>query len=163
MVRLPHLDDAQEQVRRRLSAELEKTSQARQRLKADWRSAVVRVRQQHRTSGIELGDLAAYESFVLRRDRALSEQQSKYESRLAEQWTVYSEARRQTRLLERLRERRLKEWMQESEKQLEAVGSDAFLSQFKREVPRQRRGINQTAMSISSGDESAGPQSSRAS
>ncbi len=124
--------ETEEQALRRLTAERESTNQARQRLKADWRNAVVRLRQQGRTSGSDLADLAAFESSVLRRDQVLARQQAECESRLAKQWAVYSEVKKQTRLLERLREKRLGEWMRESEKQLEAVATDAFLSQFGR-------------------------------
>ncbi|HTC37143.1 MAG TPA: hypothetical protein VK724_27430, partial [Bryobacteraceae bacterium] len=53
---------------------------------------------------------------------------------LARQRKSYSEAKRRVRLLEELRDRRLREWKYEEAAQLEELASESFLANWNREL-----------------------------
>jgi flagellar export protein FliJ len=86
-------------------------------------------------------DLAALEAYKMRlgTERQRIEQHILEQRRkLTEQQARYLEARRSARLLEKLRERRLKQWRSEQNTELETLATEAFLSRWVREKGRSR-------------------------
>jgi flagellar FliJ protein len=87
-----------------------------------------------RTLGAE--DLAAFERYrrhLEREAESIAARRADCGKRIAAQQQRVVEAERRIRLLERLRERRLAEWTLESNRELEALASETFLSKWVRE------------------------------
>ena len=96
---------------------------------AEWNAE----KQLHRGSGIFGEDLAAlgnYHRFARGRIRQLVSERAEALKRLAAQEQTMLEARRRSRLLERLRERRLSEWEAAKDKELDEVASESYLARW---------------------------------
>jgi flagellar FliJ protein len=86
-------------------------------------------------ASIPAEDLAALEAYRLRlaRERARLEQaEADCEGRLAAQRERVLEARRDVRVIEKLRERRLAEWQAEADRELEGLAAEVFLARWGR-------------------------------
>jgi flagellar protein FliJ len=83
-------------------------------------------------------DLRALTRFYSRLDReraALDEKKSICGQRLARQRRSYTEARREHRLLEKLRERQLAEWTREAGREMDKVAGELYLARWKGDKP----------------------------
>jgi flagellar FliJ protein len=84
-------------------------------------------------AGAELSALEEYLKHAARRRDALLAESAACKRRIAEQRRRVLEAERNTRLLERLKERRLAEWRSENDRELEALATESFLAHWTRE------------------------------
>jgi flagellar FliJ protein len=79
-------------------------------------------------------DLRALTHFYSRLDReraALDEKKSSCAQRLARQRQSYTEARREHRLLEKLREKQMAEWTREARREVDKVAGELYLARWK--------------------------------
>jgi flagellar FliJ protein len=79
-------------------------------------------------------DLRALTHFYSRLDReraALDEKKSSCAQRLARQRQSYTEARREHRLLEKLREKQMAEWTREAGREVDKVAGELYLARWK--------------------------------
>ena len=108
------------------------------RQQEQWEALTIRTGQETpRLPGLRGGDLNALALFRLgARHRAaeLEKRRIACEQKVEEQRRKFLEARRNARLLERLKERRLEEWTAEYDREVEAQASETFLAQWR---PRQ--------------------------
>jgi len=85
--------------------------------------------------GLEGGDLSALGSFRLAikvRGRTLATQSVECQKELAARQAAMLEARRRCRLLERLKERRSKEWQSAADRELDDLAASSYLAQWAR-------------------------------
>jgi len=118
---------------RELAAALESTEQKRARLEAE-RLAAQQALQLSRTTPAE--ELAAYDAFLVRLrklDQQLLELRRRQQQELDRQRKRVLEAQRRCRLLERLKERRRREWEIEVNRELENFAAEAHLFRWSRE------------------------------
>jgi hypothetical protein len=105
-------------------------------LRAETEAAGIRAEIEVRQWGSVMGrDLAALEGFRARvkiDEARIAQQRTEAAKKLAQQQEVMMQARRKAKLLERLRERRLAEWQQARDKELEEMASESFLAQWNR-------------------------------
>ena len=91
-----------------------------------------------RIVGLELNTLGAFRAAVQQREQSLLRTRGNLEARIAEQRREVVKLRRQHRLLEKLRERRLAEWAGEVNREAEQLTAECFLSGWSRERLRNR-------------------------
>jgi flagellar export protein FliJ len=129
--RRTQLELAEARVEQQLAAMAE-IDQARSELYAMGRRTEVEVRQ---FPALEGGDLSALGSFRLAikvRGKELAAKHVECQKELAARQTVMLEARRRCRLLERLKERRRKEWQSAADRELDELAADSYLAQWAR-------------------------------
>jgi len=105
---------------------------ARARLEAAGMQAELQVRDWSEMRG---GDLAALGSFrldVKQRENQIAARRVECQKSLETQQRIMLEARRRSRLLERLKDRRLAEWQATRDRELEEIASDSFLAKWGR-------------------------------
>jgi hypothetical protein len=91
--------------------------------------------QVRRWNPIAAGDLTALGNFRLQvkaRESEIARRRLDAAQKLAEQQKLMLEARRRCRLLERLKERRLTEWMAERDHELEEIAAESYLARWSR-------------------------------
>jgi flagellar export protein FliJ len=115
---------------RKRSAAVAAIDQERSEMKAAGVAAEVQVRESRTIEGRDLEALARFRDWIRQREKQLIEAKVVRERALGEQRTVMLEARRRTKLLERLKERRLAEWNEASTRELESFAADAFLAKW---------------------------------
>jgi len=98
--------------------------------------AEVEVQRRSPLAGRDLHGLADYRMHVRVQDQALAARRIECVRQLAAQQVCMLEARRRCRLLERLRERRLAEWMLAQNRELEAVASESYMAQWRGQSAR---------------------------
>ena len=96
-------------------------------LEADAGTAERRVREWNPVAGGELGALGSFRQYIRRRETEIAIPRTEARRRVAAQQAVMIEAQRRLRLLERLKERRLAEWVVARDKELEDAASDSYL------------------------------------
>ncbi|MCL5743601.1 MAG: hypothetical protein M1541_06695 [Acidobacteria bacterium] len=120
---------------RQLSAGLQELDQRRAALESARDSAGRKLIESRAVTGSDLNSLAGYRSALRIRGEALLLQRRQQETCVEEQRHKYQEARRQCRLLEKLRERRRAQWQADCNRELEALASESFLSKWNRGRP----------------------------
>lgn len=80
----------------------------------------------------ELAALEAYRRWLRQQRARLEQAASDCEARIAAQREVVLEARRELRLIEKLKERRLTEWEAEAARELEGLAAETYLAQWGR-------------------------------
>lgn len=115
-------------------AEIAGLDRAREGLEAAGSQAEMEVRGGGAVAGRELAALGGYREHLQQRRREIAGQRAECERKAAAQEAVMLEARRRSRLLERLRERRLEEWRRASDRELEELASEAFLARRNRQI-----------------------------
>jgi len=102
------------------------------RERAGWEAAAIKAEIQVRDwNPLAGGDLAALGSFrvnVRDREKEIDVRRAACRKSLDEQQIAMLEARRRCRLLERLRERRLREWQSAGDRELEQMAAESFLA-----------------------------------
>lgn len=79
-------------------------------------------------NGSDFLALAQFEGFVVRRTAWIDGQQKHLQPLIERQRTAAMEAERNVKLLERLRERKLKEWVAARDKELDELAADSHLA-----------------------------------
>jgi flagellar export protein FliJ len=93
---------------------------------ADLVAAEEQVLHAHRLDGASLNGLAAYRIRLRKRTDSLNAERKGCEMRLTQQRTQWMEARKRYRILERLRHRKLTEYVAEFDRELELLASEAY-------------------------------------
>jgi flagellar export protein FliJ len=88
-------------------------------------------------NGAELEALAQYRVRLERQKIAVAQKAQQCRERIAAQQGRIIEAQRRARLLEKLRERRLEEWRNTGDREMENFAGEAFLARWR---PRRRAG-----------------------
>lgn len=131
--------EAEEAALARLVAERDRAlAEARENLEAGARAARELIGAPQAAAS-ELWALDGYRRAVTSRARVLQERARAAERRVDAQRARLQEARRQCRLLENLKERRLAEWRQEADREVENFAADSFLARWNREARRAAR------------------------
>ena len=90
------------------------------------------VRVWNPVAGGELAALGSYRLHVRLKETELAVPRAECRKELGRRESVMLEARRRLRLLERLKERRLAEWCEARDKELDELASEAYLANWKR-------------------------------
>jgi flagellar biosynthesis chaperone FliJ len=101
-------------------------------LQAGARSATSAAKASRPLVGAALGSLDSYNRFVHLKEKELERRRAECAERAAEAERAMLEARRRTRLLEKLKEKRLGEWQAAGSRELEELASDSYLAQWNR-------------------------------
>lgn len=101
-------------------------------LQAAARSEASAVQASRPLMGGALGALNGYQRFVLVKGKELERRREECGKRAAEAERAMLEARRRTRLLEKLKEKRQLEWQAAGSRELEELASDSYLAQWNR-------------------------------
>ena len=131
--------EAEEAALCRLAAEQDRArAEARENREAGAR-AEREVLEAPEATAPDLWALEGYRRAVRTRARALEERLRAAELRLAGQRARVQQARRECRLLEHLKERRLGEWRREADREVENFAGDSYLARWNREARRAAR------------------------
>ena len=87
----------------------------------------------------QLANLDNYRLYVKREEQLLAAQQEELRNRIAEQRERLVNARRNFRLLEKLKERRFQEWERDYNREAENLASDLHLAKWNRRQPQSER------------------------
>jgi hypothetical protein len=117
---------------RQQSAAMADLDRASARLNASGSTAERQVRIWNPLAGGELAALGSFRLHVKLKETELAVPRAECRKELGRRESVMLEARRRLRLLERLRERRLAEWCEARDKELEDLASEAYLAKWKR-------------------------------
>jgi hypothetical protein len=115
---------------RRQQAIVADLDRKRDQLKASETAAETQVRAWNPVDGGELDALGSFRFYVKAQEMEMAVPRAEAQRRLAAQQAVMLEARRRLRLLERLKERRLAEWKEANNKELEELASESYLAQW---------------------------------
>lgn len=86
--------------------------------------------QQPVQTGADFLALARFEEFVVRRTGFIGDQKQQLQPLVERQRAATTEAERNVKLLERLRERKLKEWTAARDKELDEIAADSHLARI---------------------------------
>ena len=129
--RRTQLELAESRVEQQLAV-LAAIDQARAELDAMGQRTELEVRQLARIDGRDLDALGALRLAIKSRGKTLAAKRVECGRELSVRQTALLEARRRCRLLERLKERRWKEWQSAAEKELDELAADSYLAQWAR-------------------------------
>ena len=129
--RRTQLELAEARVEQQLAA-LAAIDQTRAELDAMGHRTEVEVRQFPRLEGGDLSALGSFRLAIKARGRDLAAKRMECQKELAARQAVLLEARRRCRLLDRVKERRLKEWKSAADRELEELAADSYLAQWAR-------------------------------
>jgi len=115
---------------RRHVAILAELDRRRAQLGRDQDAAERQVRAWNPVEGEDLEALEEFRGYIRRREVEMTIPRREAARRVEAQRTVMLEARRRLRLLERLRERRLSEWVAQRDKEIEATAAESFLARW---------------------------------
>jgi flagellar FliJ protein len=124
--------EAEEQRLRQLVEERAAVERGMAEVEAARMEAERQVRRAGDFAAADLWALAAYREAARLRTAALAVRLRECEDRITAQRERVAAARRRTRLLERLRERRFEEWRYLENREMEQFAGDAFLARWKR-------------------------------
>lgn len=99
-------------------------------LQAGVSAEVARVLESGTVDAVSLGALDAYRRHTARECGRISVEISQWDQRIEEQRQRVVAARRQARLLDRLRERHFEQWKTEAAREEEQLASDLFLARL---------------------------------
>ena len=122
--------DLEEQRLKALAAEGQRIEREKAELEQSGAEARQRVQGMKSAAGEDLNALALFLGHVERAGRVLQNRREECRRRQAEQQRRFLEARRAYRVLELLREKRFSEWEYEGNRELEAMVSETYLSQW---------------------------------
>ncbi len=117
---------------RRQTATVAALEQARAALDASAVRAEMLVRDSPHIEGADLAALDAFRRHVAQRRTALLASRAQAQRELDALQAAMLEARRRFRLLERLRDRRLAEWKEASDRELDELASESHLARLAR-------------------------------
>jgi hypothetical protein len=96
-------------------------------------SAERHVRQSNPLAGLDLDALHGYRLYARDKRKELAANRAEAVRRLSSQQKVMLEARRNVRLLERLKERRHAEWQAGLDKEIEQTAAECYLARWRRD------------------------------
>jgi len=114
------------------TAELAALNRARAEMEAAGIRAEVQVREWNPVAGRDLAALGAFRQKVKSREAEVALRRVECARRLDEQQKVMLEARRRYRLLEKLEERRLTEWREARDRELDDLAAESYLAKWAR-------------------------------
>lgn len=114
------------------AAAVAELDRARAELEASGIRAEVVVRQWSPVAGRDVAALGGYRLLVKMQEGEIAVRRAEGQKTLAAQEAAMLEARRRCRLLERLKERRRAEWQAASDRELEELAAESFLSGWAR-------------------------------
>jgi len=114
------------------AAELSALDRARAEIEAAGIRAEVQVREWNPVAGCDLAALGAFRQRIMTREAEIARKRAESARKLAEQQKLMLEARRRCRLLERLEERRLAEWREACDRELEELAAESYLAKCAR-------------------------------
>jgi flagellar FliJ protein len=120
-----------------LFAEKKRLEQELESLRSDRASAGAALARQHELASCDLRATASYIVGLNSRITILAEQVKHLSEDIRRQQQQCLEARRDHKIVEKLKERRLGEWSQEAARQQESLASEAFLAKHGRELNQQ--------------------------
>jgi hypothetical protein len=129
--RRTQLELAEARLREQLAA-LAAIDRARLELQATGRRTEVEVRAFQPLAGGDLSALGSFRLLVKMRERELAARRVECQKELSVRQAALREARRSSRLLERLKERRWAEWQAARDRELEELAADSYLAQWAR-------------------------------
>jgi flagellar export protein FliJ len=115
------------------AAALEALDRRCKELETASRHAEAGVREWDSLSGADLAALDGYRTGVQRLQRRLADQRREGSRELASRQQALLEAQRRVRVLERIKEQRLREWKASGDRELQELASESFLARWKRE------------------------------
>jgi len=124
--------ELQEAACKRQAAEVAALDRAREALRVTAARAESELRGRNSVSGSDLAALAGFREQVKKRDRLLAAQRAEAQKKLEQEQLALLEARRRCRLLERLEERRRREWAAETDRKLEETAAESYLARWVR-------------------------------
>jgi hypothetical protein len=129
--RRTQLEMEEAEYRRRLAvvAELDRR---RAEVEASRESAERQIRCWNPVAGGELDALGGFRLHVKRQEAELAATRSEGQKHAERQRTLMLEARRRVLLLERFEERRLQEWREARDRELEELASESYLAKWRR-------------------------------
>jgi flagellar protein FliJ len=133
--RRAQLDIEEARYKRELAA-LAALDMHRDALRESARRAEAHVRELKGVTGQDLAALAEFRLHVLARMKELELRRAEQSKKIAVQQTAMLEASRRCRLLERLRERRLEEWREAENRELEELASESYLANWNRSAAK---------------------------
>jgi len=116
----------------KLRAELRALDQQRtevDRLLVDARDSLL---GSHSASSMEIAALEHYRAAAAQHVVRIAHDRAALEQKIAKQMTAVAERRRDARLLEKLRERRLAEWNVAADREVEQLAEESYMSKFSR-------------------------------
>jgi len=114
------------------AAELAALERARAEMEAAGIRAEVQVREWNPVAGRDLAALGAFRRKVKSREAEIALRRVECARKLDEQQKVMLEARRRCRLLEKLEERRLTEWREARDRELDDLATESYLAKWAR-------------------------------
>lgn len=81
-------------------------------------------------TGEDVSALAGFQEYVARRAREMQQQKRELAAEIDQQRTVVVEAERRVKLLDRLKDRKLREWKASSDRELDELASDSHLARL---------------------------------
>jgi len=90
--------------------------------------------ESHSVTATELMALESFRQYAAEQLRLIARRQAECDAAIEQQRLVVMEARRRTRLMEKLRERKLAEWKYLFDRELEETAAESFLSRLAREA-----------------------------
>ena len=128
--------DVEEARYKRELATLAELDRRRDALLDSARRAEAQVREWDSVTGRDLAALGEFRLQVKVCERDLVLQRAEQLKRIAAQQAAMLEASRRCRLLERLRERRLEEWREAENRELEKLASESYLANWNRKAEK---------------------------
>ena len=113
------------------AAALAELDRVRGEIEAAGVQAEAEVRSGGQVQGRDLAALGSYRLHVRMQEAQIQAKRQECERILAQRQNAMLEARRHCRLLERLKERRLAQWKEACDHEMEELASESFLAQWK--------------------------------
>jgi hypothetical protein len=117
---------------KRRAAEVAALDGAREGLRSAADRAEREIRKRDAVDGSDLAALGSFRQQVKKKDGELAARRSEAQKKLEEERRAMMEARRRCRLLERLGERRRKEWEAGRDKEVEETAAESYLARWVR-------------------------------
>lgn len=121
---------------RQILAERQKLAATKGQIQSEMAQTVQHVLGQPSIQALELESLDSFRLYGRGRIRDIENQERQCEARIVEQRNKVLEARRQSELLERLRQKALTEWRAAGNKEQEGMAAELFLAKSIRERNR---------------------------
>ncbi|MBL8228694.1 MAG: hypothetical protein JNL98_09465 [Bryobacterales bacterium] len=113
-----------------LLSQVQQLRRLRQQLQQDYDDSEASTRSNKTIEAADLQALSAFRRAVEFRQGQLVQQERKLADAIVSQRKVLMEETRQTKLLEKLKERKHADWKKEADRELENDASDAFLAKW---------------------------------
>ncbi len=106
-----------------------------QKLEQDRRVAERELVESRTVTASDLMALESFRHFTVQQRRQLALRQAEFEVQIEKQRICLMEARRRTRLMEKLRETRQAEWKRDFDRELDELAAESYLSRLARQRP----------------------------